>query len=596
MKNQNKIDSFDQWLGGIGGNLPSKQAMTNKRHKLRLFVNVVIVFLVLILVATGLRFVENKFFAQEAWEIEEAQAEEIDYQLLDLPASPREEFDSGYLGTRYIDQVASSENKISFGSIFRSIFGIKTAQAAEVLNPKYTAVKIIQSERGTIEMTAGSTKQITIGFKNTGKKTWHTDGSTYVSLYASSPSSRVSPFEHTSWKKDGFYSRVARLSNNKIRPGYIGLFTIILQAPEEAGTYLEDYKLAVEDYCWIDGSAVEFEIKVTARPAKPPKATSILSYIPAAPATSEDSSAGTSGSSPALEITPVLQMIEEPTLRVGLHSAPESAIITSAKPYEIKDLNGSLLASRKAGAKSTAVWDRVNARYLLQIDGQSQVLSGPMRFIGGQDDQIFEITNYERRLGDRNFNKYRGIIEFRYSSSSDTVWLINELGLEDYCKGIDETSDISPMEFQKALIVAARTYALHHYNRGTKHASDHFTVDALYDQIYRGVVAEQSHPNVSVAVQETRGMIVTYDNEPVLTPYFSQSDGRTRDWQEVWYGGPYPWLVSVPDPHNQGQELLGHGVGMSARGALKMAARDDSNFVEILQYYYQGTKVQRIYD
>ena len=91
-------------------------------------------------------------------------------------------------------------------------------------------------------------------------------------------------------------------------------------------------------------------------------------------------------------------------------------------------------------------------------------------------------------------------------------------------------------------------------------------------------------------------MVATYDNEPVMTPYFSQSDGRTRDWTEVWGGGPYPWLVSVPDPHNQGKELLGHGVGLSAQGALRMASRDNRNFVEILQHYYKGTQVQKIYD
>ena len=100
--------------------------------------------------------------------------------------------------------------------------------------------------------------------------------------------------------------------------------------------------------------------------------------------------------------------------------------------------------------------------------------------------------------------------------------------------GLAETSNASPLEFQKVLATAARTYALYHYYRGldfglteasTKHANEHFHVDATYDQVYRGYNSEIRMPRLAQAVQETRGMIVTYNHELAITPYFSRSDG-----------------------------------------------------------------------
>lgn len=567
MENQNTNNSFELWLESVGGHLPSKQTMTTRNRKLRFLANFVIVFLVLIVIALSLRLVENKFASFQGQEEEniEVRASEVKYENI-------EESNFQY-------------NRDRFASLTRKLLGIKTVYAVEVLNPNYTAIKLIQSERGEIEMTAGSTKTITVGYKNTGKKTWHIDGSTFVSLYASSPSSRTSPFEHSSWQEDGFYSRTTRLKNNWVRPGNIGFFSFEVQAPEQAGTYHETYKLAIENYCWIEGSDIALDFKVVARPVSVYR-----------PTPSSTSAAPSSSRTTIPQVVQATQFIDEPILRVGLHDAPEAAVITSALPYEVLDSNGKVLFSRPGNGSTLAIFDRVNNKYIIEVGANMEVTRQPVRFVGQQKDQIFEITNYERRLGNYNFNKYRGVLEFSYSSSSDTVWIINELSLEDYLKGIDETSDASPLEFQKALIVAARSYAYHHFESPTKHARDNFTVNALYDQIYRGVVAENKHPKVSQAVAATRGVIVAYNDEPVFTPYFSQSDGRTRSYQEVWRGGPYPWLVSVPDPHNQGKELLGHGVGMSAQGALEMAYSENKNFVEILQYYYQSTQIQKIYN
>jgi peptidoglycan hydrolase-like amidase len=119
-------------------------------------------------------------------------------------------------------------------------------------------------------------------------------------------------------------------------------------------------------------------------------------------------------------------------------------------------------------------------------------------------------------------------------------------------------------------------------------------VDATYDQVYRGYNFELRASKVAEAVEATRGQVVAYQNVPVITPYFSHSDGRTRSWEEVWAGDPKPWLVSVPDPACAGMDLFGHGVGMSALGAIAMA-NDGQTAADILSYYYQGTGLVTLY-
>ena len=93
---------------------------------------------------------------------------------------------------------------------------------------------------------------------------------------------------------------------------------------------------------------------------------------------------------------------------------------------------------------------------------------------------------------------------------------------------------------------------------------------------------------------KSAGQIVHYNDEPVITPYFSRSDGRTRSWEDVWAGGPYPWLVEVDVPWDDGYPLWGHGVGMSARAAIKMAD-EGMHYEEILKYFYHGTTLKKLY-
>ncbi len=81
------------------------------------------------------------------------------------------------------------------------------------------------------------------------------------------------------------------------------------------------------------------------------------------------------------------------------------------------------------------------------------------------------------------------------------------------------------MEAHKAQAIAARTYALR--NRGQFMLQGYDLLPTTRSQVYRGLVSENSLS--SRAVDETRGMIATFDGEPINALYTSTCGGRTED-------------------------------------------------------------------
>jgi len=272
--------------------------------------------------------------------------------------------------------------------------------------------------------------------------------------------------------------------------------------------------------------------------------------------------------------------------------------VTADSTYEARDGNGALLATIAAGQTATVRYS--GGSYTLQAPGVFQSGSSYIRFnaSGGimQVTSYHDIPSWNTSLDD---NRFRGAIEVRYSPASGKVWVINELPVEHYMKGIAETSSGTPAEFLKTMTVAARSYAIWHLDRNGKYgASEIFHLKNSRngngdDQVYKGYGLEARFTQLVSAVNDTAGQVVTYGGAVAMTSYFSNTDGRTRSAQEVWGVSYWPWLQSVPDPDCNGMSLNGHGVGLSGTGALARAGRGDG-YSTILGYYYTGTAVSSV--
>lgn len=138
---------------------------------------------------------------------------------------------------------------------------------------------------------------------------------------------------------------------------------------------------------------------------------------------------------------------------------------------------------------------------------------------------------------------YRG--SFIVKASSDGILVINQLPVEDYIKGTMklELSPAWPVEALKAQIIVSRTYALKNLRRHEEEGFNFCATD--HCQRYGGINAED--PVTNRLVEETKGLVLTYQNELASAVFHSESGGFTESALDVW-GREVPYLVEVASP------------------------------------------------
>jgi len=426
----------------------------------------------------------------------------------------------------------------------------------------YSAAIVTQSAT-KLKVLAKKAVSFSVVVKNTGTSTWKGVG---LSVPAVNMASGASDFRHATWQ-----GQTVTSLTQKVKPGETVTMQFFFTAPNVNGISTAKFQIMADDLN-IPGTFVEIPVEVTGGAAEAITA-------------------------PVNEnVTPVLQQIDEPTIRVGVlivdEETKDEVVITSFESdFDLTDDLGTVLGSYTKGTEVRAAWDGSNYLY---NDGTHKKSVKLLRFVPKTPNAVMTITNFDRRVTrGTSFanNTFRNVLELRWNMPNDRVWVINELPIEFYLRGLAETSDLSHPVFQKTLMTAARTYAFYHWTHATKHKSEGFHVDAYQDQVYWGYGQEERTPRITAGVLATRGMIVTYNGDTAVTSFFSRSDGRTRDWSEVW-GGNVPYAKSVPVPCDVGKTLWGHGVGMSASGAICLA-KEGMDWQSILKYFYTGVEVNQ---
>ncbi len=410
---------------------------------------------------------------------------------------------------------------------------------------------------------------LSLSFANKGRVAWKNTGTNFVALNVTDPAGRSSIFRHRNWLKP---YRPGKLQEATVRPGEVGTIRVTLQAPSTPGAYGESFQLVAEHLTWIEGSLVRLPIVVDPPP------------------------------------TPIEG---EPALTVALRAVTE--------PMTIKG-NGSVAIWRAESMVATEAADipivLSYANGVYSVAGGSTSLSGPepYRVVPVSVDTILEAVNFENRPSwnsSLNDNRFRGSLQIRRGTTTNTVWLLNTVSMEAYLRGLAEVTNTQPPEYLKALLTAARSYATYHALNKTKHAAGGFDLNATTDQVYRGYGFELRAPNVVTAVEATAGRVMTHPaavsekNIPgvALGAYSACTNGRTKNFTDVFGGDPTrtPYLVSVDDPNGictNPRFLQGldgnHMVGLSAVGARAMA-QSGSTYEQILSYYYTGIKLVQQY-
>lgn len=143
---------------------------------------------------------------------------------------------------------------------------------------------------------------------------------------------------------------------------------------------------------------------------------------------------------------------------------------------------------------------------------------------------------------------YRGVLEMR---SDSNVFVINELDMELYLRGIGEVPSSWHMEALKTQVVAARSYAAANWNKrldlGYNLRDD--TADQNY--VGYGKEIESGGGRWVSAVDRTKGEVLRSDGLLISAYYHSTCGGHTLSSQEVW-GGARSYAQPESDWYNNG--------------------------------------------
>ena len=164
-------------------------------------------------------------------------------------------------------------------------------------------------------------------------------------------------------------------------------------------------------------------------------------------------------------------------------------------------------------------------------EGESVTLLADSILITPQKEDTVEI-------GDK---PYRGAARV-WINSRGQLNVINELNLEDYLQGV-VPAEMGPkiydeLEALKAQAIAARTYAVR--NLGQYRGEGYDICPGPACQAYIGFSGEDALSNQ--AVQQTAGLIITYDGKPIDALYTATCGGETSDVGVMFPGRNEPYL------------------------------------------------------
>ncbi|MCK5848638.1 MAG: SpoIID/LytB domain-containing protein [Caldisericia bacterium] len=144
---------------------------------------------------------------------------------------------------------------------------------------------------------------------------------------------------------------------------------------------------------------------------------------------------------------------------------------------------------------------------------------------------------------------------FTYYTSPNTLSAINHIDIETYLKGVvpAEISANWHLEALKAQAITARTFALKRSEASRKKMSSYYDVtDDTYCQVYLGT---RQFDSTNKAVEETKGLVLTWNKNLITSPFHSCSGGETESNANAWGSTQYPYLKPVLSP---GEEISPH--------------------------------------
>lgn len=232
-------------------------------------------------------------------------------------------------------------------------------------------------------------------------------------------------------------------------------------------------------------------------------------------------------------------------VRVWLSSlgSPSRLDLTVAGSYS---LGGDLSRSFSGGTSLTVHFNSATGQLTLSQSGVVIYTGGDFSLRRHSTSGVNGLKIAQAR---KSGNPYPGDLSFqavRQSSGSYKLYVIAHVYIEDYLYGVVpyEMGNSSNVEALKAQAVAARTYTVRMMSRRASGRYD--VVDTTSDQVYRGTPS--GNANCVTAVDSTRGIVLKYGGEYVMTYYSASNGGQTESAPHGVGSGAYAYFTVKDDP------------------------------------------------
>lgn len=233
-------------------------------------------------------------------------------------------------------------------------------------------------------------------------------------------------------------------------------------------------------------------------------------------------------------------------IRIGLSGGePQKVVIFRVgADFQIKDAVGKVIGQGQTGE----IWkgeQLENGTFeLVQYpDGKPIIFSKSVRI---EPLEYTPILLHQVEFGKGYYwsgkadRQYRGELELL--PKADGLTMVNIVNVEEYLYSVvpSEMPASWPEESLKVQAVAARTYTYYHLGRFAEEGFD--LCDTVRCAAYNGITWENS--KVRNAVNDTSGVIMTYEGKPINAVYSANSGGHTENVEDVW-GFTLPYLKAV---------------------------------------------------
>lgn len=151
---------------------------------------------------------------------------------------------------------------------------------------------------------------------------------------------------------------------------------------------------------------------------------------------------------------------------------------------------------------------------------------------------------------------YYGTLEL--FNKNNKMRVINELDIEQYLRFVvpSEMPRYGGVEGYKVQAIAARTYALSELLSGRFSASGFNVTDTVSSQAYN---SQPSNSFCDDAIEETKGMVMSYKGSIIDAKYYSTSCGVGAPYNEVWFNNASEFKKNT-EPYLQFSDYTGNGI------------------------------------